>query len=240
MENLDKQTVGSTVAGDYRTASVFQRYGIDFCCHGGQTIDEACSKNGIDKNKLMNEITSVVASANTSDEGFNSWELDKLAEYIVQKHHQYVVQQTPALLQFLDKLCKVHGERHPELFEIQTEFKTCAQELAMHMKKEEIKLFPAIKKLVAVKENKANRAHLIPGIVQNIVEIMMQDHDAEGKRFERIKKLSNGYTVPADGCSTYNATYQTLKDFEEDLHKHIHLENNILFPKAIVLENSFK
>lgn len=240
MENLDKQTVGSTVAGDYRIASVFQKYGIDFCCHGGQTIEEACAKKGIDKNKLLSEISSAVASANTTEDDFNLWELNKLADYIEQKHHQYVVKQTPVLLQFLEKICNVHGGKHPELFEIQTEFKICAQELAMHMKKEEIKLFPAIKKLVAVKENKANRAQLALGMVNNLIDSMMSDHESEGERFERIKKLSNGYTTPTDGCSTYNATYQTLKEFEEDLHKHIHLENNILFPKAIELENSFK
>ncbi len=235
---MKNQTVGSTVALDYRTASVFQKYGIDFCCKGGQTIDEVCSKKGIDKDTLIAEINKAVLADNLSLNDYNSWALDKLATYIEEKHHSYVVAQTPVLLQFLNKLCKVHGARHPELFEIYAEFNFVAEELAMHMKKEEVILFPYIKKMAAANRNQEKLSTPGFGTVQNPINMMMHEHSVEGERLAKISELSSGYTPPADGCTTYRVAFQMLKDFELDLHMHIHLENNILFPKSIELEKS--
>lgn len=238
METLESKTVGSTVALDYRTASVFQKYGIDFCCKGGQTIEEACKKKGIEKTSLISEIEKAINSDNRPAEDFNAWPLDKLANYIEQKHHRYVSEQTPVLLQFLDKLCKVHGSRHPELFEINEEFNHVAGELAMHMKKEELILFPNIKQMVRIKMNNANYYQPEFSTVKNPIDMMMSEHSIEGDRFVKIASLSNSYTPPADGCTTYRVAFQMLKDFESDLHMHIHLENNILFPKSIDLEKT--
>lgn len=238
MKATEIQTVGSTVALDYRTASVFQKYGIDFCCKGGQTIDEACQKKGIDKDSLLAEINKAVFADNSLSDDYNSWPLDKLADYIERKHHSYVTEQIPVLLQFLDKLCRVHGERHPELYEINAEFKNVAEELSLHMKKEELILFPQIKKMAAAKLN--NEKYFQPGFgtVLNPINMMISEHNTEGDRLGRIAGLSNDYTAPADGCTTYRIAFQMLKDFESDLHMHIHLENNILFPKSVELENS--
>lgn len=236
METLENKTVGSTVALDYRTASVFQKYGIDFCCKGGQTIDEACQKKGLETNQILKDIENAINTENALNEDYNSWSLGHLADYIEQKHHRYVEEQSPMLVQFLDKLCKVHGGRHPELFEIKEEFQHIAYELAMHMEKEEKILFPVIRHMEKSRQDSEN--YVVPGFgtVQNPINMMMSEHSLEGDRLVKIATLSNDYTAPADGCTTYRVAFQMLKDFESDLHKHIHLENNILFPKSIALE----
>ncbi len=234
MEVLQTTKVGVTVARDYRTASVFQKYGIDFCCKGGLSIEDACKRKEVDKDEVLTAISEILAADGSSGDDFNSWPLDKLADYIEQKHHRYVTEQTPILLQFLEKLCRVHGSRHPELFDIESEFNYVARELAMHMKKEELVLFPAVKKLAEANQN--DDKNIAFGSIQAPIQTMMQEHDIEGERMVKIAGLSDSYAAPADGCTTYRIAFQMLKDFEEDLHKHIHLENNILFPKALELE----
>ncbi len=226
------QTVGEIVAKDYRTASVFKAYGIDFCCKGGRTLAEACTQKQLDTERLIAELEQVSTAAGSGVPDFDSWPMDLLVDYIEKKHHRYVEARLPEILQYLDKLCKVHGERHPELFEIKEEFSKAAGELAAHMKKEELVLFPYIRKMVA----EAHPAPPMFGTVQNPIAMMVHEHAVEGERFERIAQLTNHYTPPADGCTTYRVAFSMLKEFEEDLHMHIHLENNILFPKAIERE----
>jgi len=236
METLEKITIGEYVAKDFRTAAIFSKYGIDFCCKGNRTIDEACQKKDINANELIEQLDIVLNTKNDSGIDFKSWPLDLLADYIEKTHHRYVEEKIPVLLQFLDKLCKVHGANHPELFEINELFIGCAAELTQHMKKEELILFPFIKKMVATRSN--NEALQQPhfGTVDNPIAMMMHEHDAEGERFRKIETLTNNYTPPADACNTYRVTFDMLADFEQDLHKHIHLENNILFPEAALLE----
>lgn len=242
METISKETqkqIGQFVAEDYRTASVFSKYGIDFCCNGHRTIEDVCTKKNIDSNKLLTDLDTVL-SANTNQAiDYKSWPLDLLAEYIEKKHHRYVEEKTPALREFLDKLCRVHGERHPELFKINELFTASTNELAAHMKKEELILFPFIKKMV--KAQIAKESILVPqfGTVENPISMMMQEHDNEGERFRQIAELTNNYNPPTDACNTYKVTFAMLDEFEKDLHLHIHLENNILFPEAIKLENAF-
>ncbi len=233
--DIDK-TIGQMVAEDYRTAQVFKEHKIDFCCKGNRTISEVVAKKGLDLQTLLQELD----VAKKSDQGdlpdFKTWSLDLLIDYIEKKHHRYVEQQIPILKQYLDKLCRVHGERHPELHDIFNHFNTSAGELAMHMKKEELVLFPWIRKMVGTPENK----NLEPphfGHVSNPIQMMMKEHDNEGERFRTIAELSNDYTPPADACNTYRVAFSLLQEFEEDLHRHIHLENNILFPKAEILED---
>ncbi|HSD08754.1 iron-sulfur cluster repair di-iron protein [Flavobacterium sp.] len=239
METLEKITIGQYVAKDFRTAALFSKYGIDFCCKGNRTLEEVCEKKEINPEQLLNEIEVILASKNDSGIDFNSWPLDLLADYIEKKHHRYVAEKTPVLLQFLDKLSRVHGANHPELIEINELFKGCAGELAQHMKKEELILFPFIKKMVdaTITDRLIEQPHF--GTVENPIAMMEHEHDAEGERFRKIAELSNNYTPPADGCNTYKVTFAMLQEFEEDLHTHIHLENNILFPKAIKLEKDF-
>ena len=239
METLERTTIGEYVAKDFRTAAVFSKYGIDFCCKGNRTIDEACEKKDVDTNTIMDEINTVLATKNDNSIDFKSWPLDLLADYIEKTHHRYVEEKTNVILPFLAKLCKVHGASHPELFEINQLFIGCAGELAQHMKKEELILFPFIKKMVkaSLTDELIEQPHF--GTVANPIAMMMNEHDAEGERFRKIALLTNDYTPPADACNTYRVTFAMLAEFEEDLHKHIHLENNILFPAAAVLEKKF-
>ncbi|MBU2920835.1 iron-sulfur cluster repair di-iron protein [Winogradskyella psychrotolerans] len=242
METLQKNTqkeIGQYVADDFRTAAIFSKYKIDFCCNGNRTVEEACDKKGIDSNQLMDELNQVLNSKGAETIDYKSWPLDLLAEYIEKKHHRYVEEKTPVLRQFLDKLCRVHGERHPELFKINELFTASAGELASHMKKEELILFPFIKKMVKAKLEDQTVQSPQFGTVENPIAMMMEEHDNEGARFREIDALTNNYTPPADACNTYKVTFAMLEEFEKDLHLHIHLENNILFPEAIKLEQQF-
>lgn len=230
------QIIGELVAKDYRTASVFKKYSIDFCCQGNRTIEEACEKKNIDTKKVLEDLVAMMESKSESTTDYQSWPLDLLADYIEKKHHRYVQEKTLEIQPYLDKICKVHGERHPELLKIKEEFNASAGELAAHMKKEELILFPFIRKMTQAKmENiKVDAAHF--GTVINPIQMMMDEHTVEGNRFRKIEELSNNYTPPQDACNTYRVSFSLLKEFEQDLHLHIHLENNILFPKAIEIE----
>ncbi|WP_294957903.1 iron-sulfur cluster repair di-iron protein [uncultured Flavobacterium sp.] len=239
METLEQITIGEYVAKDFRTAALFSKYGIDFCCNGNRSIEEACQKKAVTADVLLQEIETVLSSKSDSGIDYNAWPIDLLADYIEKTHHRYVSEKTPILLQFLDKLSRVHGAKHPELLLINELFKGCAGELAQHMKKEELILFPFIKKMVHA--TLSGELIELPHFetIQNPIAMMMHEHDAEGVRFRKIAELSNNYTPPADGCNTYKVTFAMLEEFEQDLHKHIHLENNILFPKAAKLEKDF-
>jgi len=236
MENLIDKKIGEVVAENFRTAAVFSNYGIDFCCRGNRIIKDVCEKQGIDTNEISNKLQLAIKTGGAMDADYKTWKLEKLIDHIQTTHHSYVEEKTPVLLQFLDKLCKVHGGSHPELFNINEHFKHTAGELSQHLKKEELILFPHIKKL--------EKAQLLGteiespgfGTVKNPIAMMMQEHENEGDRFVKIAALSNQYTPPADACNTYKITYAMLDEFEQDLHTHIHLENNILFPKAVELE----
>ncbi|MDY0989877.1 iron-sulfur cluster repair di-iron protein [Flavobacterium sp. CFBP9031] len=239
MENLKNKTIGSFVAEDFRTAAVFSKYRIDFCCKGNRTVTEVCEKQNIDADTLLENVLQVAQSENSGTIDFNSWPLDLLADYIEKTHHRYVEEKTNVLLPFLDKLCKVHGANHPELFKINELFIGCAGELSQHMKKEELVLFPFVKRMVKTKESDGILSQPSFGTVSNPIAMMMHEHDNEGERFREIAALTDNYTPPADACTTYRVTFAMLKEFEADLHKHIHLENNILFPKAVALEKDF-
>jgi regulator of cell morphogenesis and NO signaling len=235
----ENQIIGEMVANDYRTATVFKKYGIDFCCNGNRTISDACEKKNLEIKNIMKDLESAVNQpANNLD--FTTWQLDLLADYIVKKHHTYVAQRTSEIKPFLEKVCRVHGQHHPELFQINEQFTISSEELSMHMKKEEMILFPYVHKLVSAKQNgiKLKEPHF--GTVRNPIQLMMQEHSTEGDRFRKIAELSNDYTPPPEACNTYKVTFALLKEFEDDLHMHIHLENNILFPKAIEMENELR
>lgn len=241
--NVTKDSIiGTVVADDYRAAGVFEQVGIDFCCNGNRTIEAACTEQNVAPDRLVSNLQMVLNSTTRKDDAvsdYKSWPLDLLADFIEKKHHRYVTAQIPVIQAFLEKIVRVHGDRHPELAEIKELFDASAGELTAHMKKEELMLFPFIRKMVQAIEAGNSDIAAPFGTIQNPIRMMMHEHDGEGERFRRIKELSNQYTSPADGCNTYRAAYATLKAFEDDLHLHIHLENNILFPKSIELEQSF-
>jgi regulator of cell morphogenesis and NO signaling len=238
MQITKDSNIGELVAQDYRVASVFKNHGIDFCCQGNRSIEDACSKKNIDSETVVSQLVNATQSSGGESIDYKSWPLDLLADYIEKKHHRYVETRITEIKPFLNKIVKVHGHNHPELHEIEEKFLASAGELTMHMKKEELVLFPFIRKMVQAQQSgqKIEPAHF--GTVENPIANMHHEHDTEGERFRQISALSNNYTPPEDACNTYRVTFSMLQEFENDLHLHIHLENNILFPKAIELEKT--
>ncbi len=236
MKITSESNIGQLVAHDYRTASIFKKFGIDFCCNGNRSIGEACQNSSLDCDRVISSLEETMLQSSGTATDYASWPLDLLADYIEKKHHRYVQEKTLEIGPFLHKIVKVHGAQHPELVEVEKLFAESAGELAMHMKKEELVLFPFIRKMVQAKQNNQSLQAPHFGTVENPIGMMMHDHDAEGSRFRMIAQLTQGYQPPQDACNTYRVTFALLKEFEEDLHLHIHLENNILFPKSIALE----
>lgn len=239
MNITEKNNIGDIVANDYRTATVFKNHSIDFCCNGNRSIDEACKSENIDSQQLVNELNEVLNDTSEKAVDFNHWALDLLADYIEKTHHRYCELKINEIKPYLEKITNVHGEQHPELIEINELFKETAGKMSVHMKKEELILFPFIRKMTKLKSTGETLIAPKFGSVVSPIDIMMDDHTEEGERFQRIRTLSQNYTVPEDGCATYKVTFAMLNEFEDDLHQHIHLENNILFPKSIALEKEF-
>lgn len=238
MEATAEQTIGEMVADNYRTATVFKKYGIDFCCKGGRTIEDACASKGIDPKPLIADLEAATKVTDDSSVDYTTWKLDRLANHIEDVHHKYVEETTEQLKPFLDKVAKVHGEANPYLIDIRNMFFETAGNLAQHMKKEELILFPFIKRMQMAKD--AGEPIPTPqfGTVENPIAMMKAEHEDEGERFEAMSELSDDFTPPDHACNTWRVTYSLLKEFQDDLHKHIHLENNILFPKALEMESA--
>ena len=237
--NITSETrIGELVAQDYRTALVFKKHKIDFCCQGGRTIKEACEKKNVLENEVLQELENIYTAVAPLN-NFQEFQLDELADYIEENHHLYVAQAIPVINQYLDKVCKVHGAHHPELIQIHELFTESGEELSHHMMKEELVLFPFVKRMAQAQRD--NEKLELPGYgsVENPIAMMKHEHNTEGERFRKIAELSNDYQPPAEACNTYRVVFALLKEFEEDLHKHIHLENNILFTKAMELEKAF-
>lgn len=228
--------IGELVAYNYHTASVFKEYEIDFCCNGHRSIAEACREKQTDSEKLIEKLSQLQTDIKKPSIDYDSWPLDLLADYIEKKHHRFVESKIQEITPLLEKIVQVHGERHPELPEVKQLFSEAAGELTVHMKKEEFILFPYVRKMIQA-QNGGNTSQPSFGTVKNPIRMMMHEHDNEGERFRKIARLTQNYTPPEDACNTYKVTYALLKEFEEDLHLHIHLENNILFPKSVAAES---
>ena len=235
MNITENDIVGELVAKDYRMASVFKSVGVDFCCRGNRSIQEVSAHNKIEAEKLIEKLNAAMTTE-TGATDYDAWPLDLLADYIEKKHHRYVEEKITEIKPYLAKVTKVHGGEHPELKKIQELFLASAGELTAHMKKEELVLFPFIRKMVKAKQEGETIESPHFGTVGNPIAMMKEEHDNEGVRFREIAELSNNYTMPSDGCNTYRVTFALIKEFEEDLHLHIHLENNVLFHKAIGME----
>lgn len=240
MKITSKTTIGEIAANDFRTAAIFTKYNIDFCCKGHRTIEEVCRKRDIPEALLIEKLEeSRTQNANQSFD-YKSWPLDLLTDYIIKTHHRYIKEKTPVLLEYLNKLCNVHGENFPELFEVYKIFKASSLDLEEHMEKEERVLFPFIIQMKRA-QSKGFSLETTPfGSIENQVIIMKEEHNLEGQRFRKIAALTNNYIPHTEACNTYKAAFSMLEDFEINLHKHIHMENNILFPKAIMLEKNFE
>lgn len=224
----DNLTVGEIVTNDFRTATIFKNAGIDFCCGGKQTLSEACSDKNIDQQELENELSGL-ADHGFPSHNFKDWDPAFLSDYIVNTHHKFVMKHLPELLFYTDKIANVHGNNHSELVEVARVFEEINKELRQHLKNEEEVLFPAIKQTMNQPSEKSKET------IKSEIERMFGEHDFAGGAMEKINRLTGSYRIPEDACKTYEVTLKLLQQFEDDLHVHVHLENNILFPKALKL-----
>jgi len=229
------KTIGEIVAEDYRAASVFARHGIDFCCGGKSPLAAACREKAIDPAALAREIEAARSTPADRSQNYAAWSLSFLADYIINTHHAYIRENSGRIATYARKIAQVHGSHHPEVVEIAAVFDKAAAGLAAHLREEEEVLFPAIKRAEA--NQKAGRPAEAKDLatINRLLEQSGREHDEIGGATHRIRHLARDYAIPDDVCNTFMVTYQMLREFEDDLHKHVHLENNILFPKAAQL-----
>jgi regulator of cell morphogenesis and NO signaling len=235
MKNLNEKTLGEIVTDNYRNAHVFQKYQIDFCCKGKRTVQAACREKGIDARQVLNEL----ALTGQSQEPCCSFvpesaSLSELADYIVNTHHNYVRNELPRIAGQLQKVASKHGQRFPEMVEVARLLKDLKAEFELHMQKEETILFPRIKELEELTLAEKPVMGGIP-MLESPILMMEQEHDHSGSIIALIRKLTNNYTPPTEACTTYKVVLAALEIYEMDLHRHVHLENNILFPRALKL-----
>jgi regulator of cell morphogenesis and NO signaling len=232
-------TVAEIVASDYRKANIFNQFGIDFCCGGKKNIAEVCTEKGIDLPTLEQALMQVSAQpAGSIHWNFQQWDTRFLTDFIVNAHHAYVRSQVPRLLAFGEKVVRSHAQKWPEVQKIHALVQALADELLAHMDQEEQVLFPYIKQLAESWQYAAEKPRAPFGSVQNPLRVMEMEHENAGQILLSIRALSNDHTAPAGACNTFRVWYALLREFEEDLHLHVHLENNILFPRAIALEKA--
>lgn len=221
--------LGEIVADDFRTAEIFKNAGIDFCCGGKKTLEQACHEKALNVDSLVKQLEILQVSPANVAQNYKDWSLDFLADYIVNTHHKYVLKTLPELVSYTQKIANVHGNHHPELVEVAALFSQINSELLQHLKNEEEVLFPAIKEVM--KSNSAPSK----AIIRSEIARMSDEHEFAGGAMDKINEITKGYAIPADGCNTYLVTFKLLQQFEDDLHVHVHLENNILYPKALHL-----
>lgn len=233
-----EKTVAEYVTENIKTAHIFKKYGIDFCCGGKISLSKACEKKQVDVSQIEYELNTILSTNNYAN-NYDEWSLDFLIDYIVNIHHKYVLESLPIISQYANKVAKVHGHHYQEVVKVNELFHTVANELLAHLNKEEQILFPFIKQLVEAK--KIGSLNNLPPFktVNNPIQMMEVEHENAGDIFKEIEQLTNNFTAPPEACNTFRAFYAKLDEFQQDLHLHIHLENNILHPKAKELEAIF-
>ena len=224
--------VGDIVAGDYRTAAVFEKHGIDFCCGGAVTLAAACAARAIDPSVLARELEAAVRTPARQDADYADWTLTRLIDHIKAIHHAYVRANAAQNAAYARKIADVHGDQHPELAEIAAACDQLATELMAHLEQEEEGVLPAIKRAEAAGRTGSAPEATDAETIARGIEALVREHEQVGATLHRIRDLAMGYGLPPDACATWSLTYERLQAFEADLHKHVHLENNILFPRA--------
>ena len=238
MTNILNQTLAQIVTANHQTSSVFEKYHLDFCCKGKRSLSEAINEKKLSTEQVVNDLTEVIGkSANRDAALLNYIKLSQLCDYIVATHHAYVRQSSEQIFLYLQKIASKHGNRHPELMDILALFSQVKDEMTEHMFKEENILFPRIKELE--KHDAENSPLALPtsGYIEAPIAVMEHEHDSAGSLLEQIRDKTNDFTPPADACTTYRVAFASLQAFEADLHQHVHMENNILFPKAVDMIN---
>jgi regulator of cell morphogenesis and NO signaling len=235
-----EKTVRELAIENPTSTRVFERLGIDYCCGGKKSLDEACRGANLNIDQVLDTLEKA-EQAGHARQNEQDWQVAPLAaliEHIKNTHHKYTGEEIARLGPLFEKVSSVHGKNHPELSEMHRVFQGLAQELSGHMMKEEMILFPYIARMEAALTGKEAIAPAPFGSVQNPVAMMEHEHDSAGNALRALREASCGYTPPGDACISYQTLYKVLSEFEADLHQHIHLENNILFPRAIAMEES--
>jgi len=232
------QTVREIALENPASIRVFEAFGIDYCCGGRKPLAEACEAKNIPMESVIAALENGAASETPVAEDWNIKSLGSLTAHIVNRHHAYVRRELPRLAELAGKVVNRHGDTKPELPQIQTKVAQISEELIEHLAKEEVVLFPYVTKLERAKEEGTAKPHGCFGTVANPIAMMTQEHDAAGTLMAEIRQLSGDYNPPVGACPTFHAFYNGLREFEQDLHQHIHLENNILFPRALAMEEA--
>jgi regulator of cell morphogenesis and NO signaling len=231
--SLTSLTLAQIVNNNHHAASIFEKYHLDFCCKGRRSLEQACSEQQLQVSQVVEDLETIFAKDNNVSLDFDKMDLAQLCDYIVQTHHAYVKNEMPQIYAYLHKVASKHGDRHPELYKIFEIFAAVKEEMEGHMKKEELILFPRIKELQKLSNNDNANFQLSITYLQSPITVMEQEHDHAGNMMNDIRILTANYVPPQDACTTYRLSFASLQAFEIDLHQHVHLENNILFPKAV-------
>jgi regulator of cell morphogenesis and NO signaling len=234
------QTVRQLATDVPNATRIFEQLGIDYCCGGGKSLSEACAQARVSVDDVLRSLQqgSAKATAIEEDDDFQQYGLRQLVNHIVDTHHSYVKQEIPRIQKLLAKVVAVHGKGHPELASMAQVFAGLGEEMTSHMMKEEMVLFPYIAELEDAVEEQRRKPFAPFGSVKNPVQMMEMEHESAGSALRELRTLSSDYTPPQEACFSYRTLFSALEAFEKDLHQHIHLENNILFPKAEKLETA--
>lgn len=230
------ETVGAIAAKDYRKAEVFKKLGIDFCCGGEKSLKAASIEAGISEELVRAELAKTGTAVSPASLDYNKWDLGFLADYIVNTHHQYIKENAPLINDLTLKVVHHHGEQNPELYELAKKVNALLKELLNHILEEESLVFPAIKTILS--EGMDKRRKVKVNSLAMLIDRMHSEHDHTGEDLKYLRKITNNYTLPITACNSYTYLFEKLKEFEDDTFRHIHLENNILFPKSIALETT--
>jgi len=239
MEILAEKTVREIAVEEPSSVRVFESLGIDYCCGGKRRLTDACTHANVDLTYILNRLQSAKQKEQTlPGDDWSEKPLSKLTAFIVDAHHDYVRREIPRIEGLFGKVLTRHGQAHPEIARAQELFAALSQELTTHMPKEERVLFPYIERMEQAAASGATLPKPVFETVQRPIATMMSEHDEAGALLGQIRSLANNFTPPDGACPTFIALYRALEDFERDLHRHVHLENNILFPRALELENA--
>jgi regulator of cell morphogenesis and NO signaling len=233
-----EKTVRELALENPAATRIFEKLGIDYCCGGHKSLEEACHTANLDIHDVRKTLESACDAAPAVQRDWQVAPISALIAHIKDTHHKYTREETGRLGPLFAKVCRVHGKNHPELFEISELFKGLAAELSAHLMKEEMILFPFLIAMESAVTGTAPVARAPFGSVQNPISMMEHEHDSAGNALRAMREASHGYCAPDDACVSYQTLYKALAAFEADLHQHIHLENNVLFPRAVAMERA--
>jgi len=235
MKNIEQESLSRIALEHHEVIPVMEKYDLDFCCRGSKTLSEACAEKKISVSSVADEMRQAAATSTTSTP-FTEMSAEQLISHILLRHHFYVKNAIPMIMNLLEKLVSKHGEKYPKMVKVHELFCGVKDELEPHMDKEEKILFPRIKEIAALSSQHKEIGH-IPAYLNAPIAVMEEEHDNAGQLMFEIRHLTNDYTPPEDACTTHRVCLEALKAFEIDLHQHVHLENNILFPMAVSMFN---